>query len=213
MKYTRNYYDLKNFSLPLKIVGLTGGIASGKTVATNALIANGYTVIDADEISRSLTAHGAPLEKKIMQVFSVATAKDGTLDRAKLRSIISQDKSSKKILDELTHPVIKYEIHKQISCTKPPIILSAPLLFETALSELCDAVVCITCAKPIRISRIIARDGSNIVDATNIIASQLPDEVRASLADFCVPSDFGTEQFVEEIVELFDVIFGKKPLD
>lgn len=207
MKYKRNERELKGFRKPVNTVGLTGGIASGKTVATDALIAAGYSVIDADEVSRALTAKGTSCEKRLTEMFPQAKAPDGSLDRAALRALIGRDSGSKKKLDEYTHPLITAEITRLIKSTPPPVVLSAPLLYEAGLGALCDAVVCVTCARSTRIKRITARDGTKEEDAANIIDAQLPDEVRASLADFCVPSDGDKAEFQAEIVELFDALF------
>lgn len=209
MEFTRNKRELDEIKREIRVVGLTGGIASGKTVATKALRAAGYTVIDADEISRELTKVGTPAEKEIAEMFGLKTP-DGNLDRKALRLLISADVDAKKRLDEFTHPLITERISSTVKSLQPPIVISAPLLFETALSALCDAVVCIFCPKRIRIKRIMERDGVTSADAKRMIDMQLPDYVRASLAEFCIPSDVDINDFERETVELFDVLFKRE---
>lgn len=208
MQFTRNKREIDEIKRELRVVGLTGGIASGKTVATVALRLAGFTVIDADEISRELTAVGAPAEKRIAEAFNLKTP-SGNLDRKALRLLISTDKTAKKKLDELTHPLIIERIKSEIAKHAPPIVLSAPLLFETALSSLCDAVVCVFCPKRIRVERIIARDGMSRDEAERMIDMQLPDYVCASLSEFCIPSDGDIRDFERETIELFTALFNR----
>ncbi|MCH5163122.1 MAG: dephospho-CoA kinase [Clostridiales bacterium] len=208
MRFKRNERTISEFNRDVRVVGLTGGIASGKTVAAAALRNAGYVVIDADEISRALTAAGSDAEKSLAAMFGTVTA-GGKLDRAALRKLIAQDGEARKKLDAFTHPLIIEKIKTAVAAATPPIIISAPLLFETALSSLCDAVVCIVCPRRIRIERIMSRDGLSHGDAERMVDMQLPDSVRATLSEFCVPSDVGISDFQAEIVELFDTLFKR----
>ena len=203
MKYTRNKRELQaNKSKPVKVIGLTGGIASGKTVATSALKKTSFTVIDADEISRTSFARGTDGERTLMQIFPAA-ATNGALDRAKLRNIISRDDKERVKLNETTHPIIIAEIKRIISTAKGTVVLSAPLLFESGLSALCDCTVCVYCPRKLRISWLTARDGITAADAERIIDAQIPDTERCTMSDYIVPNGGDEGAFVEEIVELF----------
>lgn len=193
------------YVLPVRVVGLTGGIASGKTVATDALRAAGFAVVDADEVSRELTAVGTPAEKELVRMFPSAVS-DGALDRRKLRLLIASDRAARKRLNDYTHPLIIAEIKDRLVGER--LVLSAPLLFETALSALCDVTVCVVCPRRVRIRRLTARDCMTAADAERMIDAQIPDSVRAPLADFCVPSDTPESEFRAEIVALFKDIFG-----
>ncbi len=203
MKYTRNARDIRG---PASVIGLTGGIGSGKTVATDALIAAGFTVVDADEVSRAMFARGTDGERAILSAFPDAVTQDGALDRKKLRALIAADSKARKTLDDMTHPEIIAEVKRLIAAAPKPVVLSAPLLFETALSALCDCVVCIVCPRRTRIARLTARDEISVFDAQRIIDAQLPDHIRATLADYCVPSDVDRSDFEEEITELFNAL-------
>lgn len=204
----RNFRELKEFKKHVAVVGLTGGIASGKTVATEALRKAGFTVIDADEISRRITAIGSPVELEIKNAFPHVTS-DGCLNRRALRELISIDASAKKKLEAITHPPIIGEIERIVRASTPPIVICAPLLFETALSAQCDCTVCTVCARETRIARLCARDGVDRDGAIRMIDAQIPDCERASLADFCIPSDGDISEFQAETVELFRAIFAK----
>lgn len=209
MKFTRNQREIAALNRDVRIIGLTGGIASGKTVASDALRRAGYVVIDADEVSRELTARGTPCEKRLVELFPAAKSSNGSLDRKALRRLISDDDGARKKLDAYTHPLITEHIKKLLSHTPPPVVLSAPLLFETALSSLCDVVVCIVCPKYIRIRRLVERDGLSAAEAERMINMQTPDAVRATLSEFCIPSNADKSDFEEETVELFDTLFKR----
>ena len=205
MKFTRNKRELAN-AAPAKIIGLTGGIASGKTVASAALKNAGYAVIDADEVSRELFGPGTAGEKTIAAAFLQASEK-GKLNRAALRKLISTDERAKNKLNELTHPAITAEIKRRLKLTPPPVILSAPLLFESGLSALCDVTVCVYCAKDERIKRLATRDGISAADAQKMIDAQIPDYERCTIADYIVPNSDNINEFTEEITELIEEIF------
>lgn len=205
--FTRNARELSERTKPAKIAGLTGGIASGKTVASEALRAAGFFVVDADEVSRLLTAAGTPAEKELMRIFPEAVS-CGALNRRALREIISTDDGARKKLNAYTHPLIIDEIKKIITENGAPAIISAPLLFETALAALCDRIVCVTAPRDVKLKRLCARDGITPAAAAAIIDAQIPDTYRATLADYCVPSDTGMEIFTAEVVDLFTRIFA-----
>ena len=210
MNYTRNKRELKsNRKKSVRVIGLTGGIASGKTVATSALRKAGYTVIDADEVSRALFAAGTDGEKSIMRAFPQAS-EGGKLDRKLLRRIIATDGKARQMLNELTHPAIVAEIKNQISTATPPVILSAPLLFESALCSLCDVTATIYCPRSVRVQRLTARDGMTEKDANALIDAQIPDTERCTIADYIVPSDCEQKEFVSEVVELVTEIVKEK---
>ena len=209
----REINELRSLGKSIRVVGLTGGIASGKTVATNALAAAGFHVIDADEISRALFGKNTGGEKELLSLFPAAADDNGKLDRAELRRIISASDGARKKLNGATHPKIVSEIKRMLAEDKNrKTVLSAPLLFESGLSSLCDCVVCVTCPTRVKLERLQKRDGMTEHDAKRLIAAQIPDTYRATLADFCVPSDRDKEKFEAETVDLFRTLFGmKKP--
>lgn len=208
MEFKRNKDELQSIgNTAVKVIGLTGGIASGKTVAEAALKNAGYFVIDADEVSRKLFARGTYGEQTLCRLFPAA-ADNGRLDRATLRRIISLDKTERQKLNDCTHPLIIDEIKRIISATPPPVVLSAPLLFETSLAALCDVTVCVYCPTAERIKRLCSRDGITEAEAKAIINAQIPDAERCAIADCVVPSDRDRAEFEREIVELFGAILN-----
>lgn len=209
MKSRRNERELKeNRDKQINVIGLTGGIGSGKTVATECLRNSGYTVIDADEISRSMFGKGTKAERELLALFPQAES-NGTLDRALLRKIISENKTERLRLNDFTHPLIISEAERLIKAAPPSVILAAPLLFETALSRLCDVIVCVYCPRETRIARILSRDNITRENAERMIDTQIPDTERAVLSDYIVPSNVPIDDFRAEITELFNSICRK----
>lgn len=206
MLFKRNERDLAQYKgMPINVIGITGGIGSGKTVATDALRAVGFTVIDADEISRAMFARGTDGERALAKLFPQAE-KRGTLDRAALRAVISADAEQRLRLDEYTHPLITREIKERVSTAQPPVVLSAPLLFESALARLCDVTICVYCPRELRAERIMSRDDVTREAALRMIDAQIPDTERAALADFIVPSDIPQNEFSAEMIELIETL-------
>lgn len=185
------------------VIGLTGGIGSGKTVATDALEAAGYCVVDADEISRELFARGTDGERALCAAFPKAQT-NGTLDRKKLRALIAADADARKKLNGMTHPAITSEIQRRIRAACGAVVLSAPLLIESGLDVLCDTVVCIHCPQDVRIQRICARDGVILSEAERIIAAQMPDDERNKKADIVITSDMPLREYTNEILKTFN---------
>ena len=206
MQFKRNKHELQSLvDTAVNVIGLTGGIASGKTVAEAALKKAGFFVIDADEVSRKLFALDTDGEKRLCELFP-ETAANGRLDRARLRAIISRDQVARQKLNDSTHPLIIDEIKRILSTTPSPVVLSAPLLFETSLAALCDVTVCVYCPTAERIKRLCARDSVSESDAQAIIDAQIPDTERCTIADFIVPSNRDRAEFEREIIELFGAI-------
>lgn len=183
-----------------KIIGLTGGIGSGKTVATDALKENGYCVIDADEISRELFARGTDGEKMLYALFPAAV-ENGALDRRKLRELISHDEILRQKLNAVTHPIITARVREDIAAANTHVILSAPLLFESGLYALCDVTVCVTCSMPERIKRVMLRDGITEDAAQSIIAAQLTDDEREQASDVVISSDCPIDRFKRRVLK------------
>lgn len=184
-----------------KIIGITGGIGCGKTVATNALKAAGYCIVDADEISRELFMRGSDGERTLCSAFPQAQT-NGTLDRGKLRALIATDGAARKKLNGVTHPEIIHEIKHRIQNTDATtVILSAPLLFESGLDAVCDKTICIVCSLGSQTERVMRRDGIGESAARAMIAAQMPDEKRRDRSDIIVSSDMPQSEFEKLVLQ------------
>ncbi|UUO24150.1 dephospho-CoA kinase [Colwellia sp. M166] len=167
------------------IVGLTGGIGSGKTTVTDIFHQLGIDIIDADIAARIVVAPGSTALLTISNYFgSEYIDHQGQLNRAKLRSRIFTVAEDKTWLNNLLHPLIRQEILTQISLAKSRYcILVAPLLLENKLNKLVNRVLVVDVDEKTQIARTVARDPSSAEEVKRIIASQMPRAQRLSLAD------------------------------
>ena len=168
------------------IVGLTGGIGSGKSTVAEAFRQLGITTVDADRASRAVVEPGMPALKSIAEQFgSEIIQEDGSLDRAALRTIIFSDPAQKTWLESLLHPLIRQWIVEQLQkATSPYVILESPLLYETDQHQLVDTVLLVDLPVELQIERAGARDGNQSEQIKRIIAAQMPREEKLSRADW-----------------------------
>ena len=158
------------------ILGLTGGIGSGKSAISAMFEELGIQVVDADIVAREVVEPGSTGLEKITEHFcdEILTT-DGSLDRAKLRAIIFADESQKQWLNNLLHPLIRESMLAQLQqATSQYVILVAPLLFENGLDKFCDHTLLIDVPVEVQITRTTARDNISVELAKQIIASQMP---------------------------------------
>ncbi len=173
------------------VIGLTGGIGSGKTTITNYFVELGVEIIDADIIAREVVTVSSPALKAIAHHFgNDYLLADGQLNRALLRSRIFSNKADKTWLNNLLHPLIRSNIIKQTKEAKSTYcILVAPLLIENDLLELIDRVLIVDVSETTQISRTLQRDCSSEQEVKAIIASQTSRESRAKVADDIINND------------------------
>lgn len=167
------------------VIGLTGGIGSGKTTVSNQLAAYGITVVDADVVSREVVAIGSTGLAEIVRHFGQAILlDDGQLNRTKLRELIFQSEKNKQWLNALLHPLIRENILEQLkNATSPYCVLSAPLLFENNLQQYTNRNLLIDVDLETQINRTTHRDQISIEQVKAIIASQMPRKEKLALAD------------------------------
>ena len=167
------------------IIGLTGGIGSGKTAISNKFEQLGINLVDADIVAREVVAIGSDGLNQIHAHFgSDILNEDKTLNRAKLRELIFKDESQKTWLNNLLHPMIRAKIIYQLNqFSSPYVILVAPLLFENNLNELCHRTLLIDVPVEAQIQRTTSRDNVSEAQVKNIIAAQMPREDKLKLAD------------------------------
>jgi len=183
------------------VLGLTGGIASGKSVVAEMLKKHGARIIDADILAKIAIKTGSDGERQILEAFKTA-------DRKELRKIAFKSKANSDKLDSITHPIIirliKEELKKQKEdTTDSVIVLVAPLLFECNLHLICDQTWQLSATADIRIKRATERDNVSIKDAEAIMRRQMPDHRREDLADKVIHNN-GT---LEELDSLISVLF------
>ena len=186
------------------IIGLTGGIGSGKTAASDAFKSLGIDIIDADMSSRRVVERGQPALDDIQDHFgSDILDSENNLDRAKLREIIFKDPKERVWLEELLHPKIAQHIKDQLESSKSPYcVLVSPLLLETEQKSFCSSVLVVDVPEESQISRTSKRDGVSEEQVKSIIATQINREQRLKQADEIIINDGSIEELKEKILVL-----------
>ena len=166
-------------------IGLTGGIASGKTTVCDLFKELSVEIIDADVISHELSKKGGAAFEEIIEAFEdEIIGNDGELDRKKLRSIVFNDDSKKKMLEGIIHPKVLLSINEKIEASQSDyLIISVPLMIETGMNAMMDRVLLIDCNVETQIERIIQRDQTSREEAIKIIESQASIESKRELSD------------------------------
>ena len=193
------------------VVGLTGGIGSGKSAVTKIFEGLGVKVVDADVASRQPVMKGEPALKKIAEKFGAnILTSEGELDRRKLREIIFNDNSAKDWLENLLHPLIhQILIDDLTSASSNYAILVSPLLFETNQKDLCSKTIVVDTSEDRQIDRTSKRDNVEPSQVKLIIDSQIDRESRNELADIIILND-GSLQELEEKVKKFHEDFERE---
>lgn len=186
------------------IVGLTGGIGSGKTVASDRFEELGVKVVDADIASRVVVENGQPALHSIEGKFgSDVISDDGSLNRAKLREIIFKDNEAKSWLEALLHPLIAKHISDEISrATSKYAVLVSPLLFETSQFEMCNRTLLIDVSKEAQILRTAARDNVSKSQVEKIISSQMDRDQKIKKADDVIVNDGEINDLISKIDDI-----------
>lgn len=186
------------------VVGLTGGIGSGKSAATALFATLGVEVVDADLVSRQVVASGSPALARIAEHFGEQILQaDGSLDRATLRSIVFGNGDERKWLEALLHPLIREEIVQQLRhCQSAYCILSSPLLLETGQNALVDAVLLIDVSEETQIARTCKRDAATVSEVAAIMATQWPREKRRRHADHIILNEGSLDELSDRISAL-----------
>jgi dephospho-CoA kinase len=170
------------------VVGVTGGIGSGKSAVTRRLEGLGITVVDADIAARVIVEPGGPALAAIADHFGAdIIMANGGLDRAALRQRVFSDVGERHWLERLTHPLIGQEIGRQLAVSSSPYsVLSSPLLLETTQRELVDCVVVVDVPEEVQLQRAALRDTNNEDQIRRIMAAQMRREQRLELADIVI---------------------------
>lgn len=192
------------------IVGLTGGIGSGKSAAAEIFLTLGVEVIDADSLAREVVEPGQPALADIATHFGQdILSADGHLDRAALREIVFSSPEQKSWLENLLHPLIAELLQHRLSeTTSPYAVLESPLLLETDQHKMVSRVLVIDASEETQLSRAVRRDGSDAQLIRSIIASQIERSERIRRADDLVSNEDGLEQLRDRIEGLHRKYMG-----
>jgi len=187
------------------VIGLTGGVGSGKSTAADMFGELGAGIVDTDVISHELTAPGGAATAPLRDAFGAdyITAA-GALDRAKMRQLVFDDPAARKKLEGILHPVIRAEARARVEgSARPYVIVVVPLLLETgAYRDLIDRTLVVDCAEDEQVRRTARRSGLTEDAARAIMAAQLPRAERLARADDVVSNSGGVEALREQVGSL-----------
>ncbi len=188
----------------MKVVGLTGGIATGKSTVGRRLAALGLPVLDADQVSREVVAPGQPaLAELVERLGEGILDQDGRLDRAAMRDRIARDPEAKKTLEAVTHPAILGAILQRIQALAAQgetlAVVEAALMVETGSYKSYPFVVVVTCDPATQLRRLMARDGMDEVDARRLIATQMPLAEKEAAATHLIHNDGSEAELLAQV--------------
>lgn len=189
------------------VVGVTGGIGSGKTTVTNLFQQHDIAVVDADVIARHIMDKGGEALAAVIDRYGQqALLEDSTLNRAWLRERIFQHPEDKQWLNELTHPLIRQQILTQLQEAQSPyVILSAPLLVENRLTKLCDRVLVVDVSEATQLERTQQRDDVSADQVQSIMNAQASREQRLQAADNIINNEADEAQLVAQVEKLHEL--------
>ncbi|NGX15237.1 dephospho-CoA kinase [Wenzhouxiangella sp. XN24] len=189
-------------------IGLTGGIASGKSTVARLFGAHGVPVIDLDQVAREVVAPGEPGLAEIVAAFGTEVlAADGTLDRARLRARVFHDPPARKRLEAMLHPrIFAAAVAHAEAAGGPYQVIVAPLLVEFGLADWPDRVLVVDCPAETQLERLLARDGGDETLARAILASQATREQRLAAADDVIVND-GPPERLAAAVDTLDALY------
>lgn len=194
----------------MRVIGLTGGIASGKSLVSRFLKELGAIIIDADRIARDVVKTGSPAWRQIVQEFGDTVCEpDGSLNRKELGRIVFSDAGKLDRLNRITHPYIISEIRRLLNIYREKfpaaiIVLDAPLLLETGLEGIVDEVWVVYVDYQTQLERLMKRDGFNTEEAVRRISSQLPLDEKIKLADHVIDNRGDPEETFLQVRRLWN---------
>ena len=177
------------------IIGLTGGIGSGKSAASNFFQNEGVTVIDADQLAREVINPNSQGFQSVVDYFgSRIIGEDGSIDRAQLREEIFDDQDKKKALESITHPLVRDLMSERIaSFASPYLIIMVPLIFETNSMSAYNRILVIDCDATLQMKRASLRDNNSSEQIQKILDSQCSRSERLSIANDVIPNNDSLE--------------------
>ena len=189
------------------VLGITGGIATGKTAVSNILQEMGFDIIDMDIISRKVIELPEVI-KMLTKEFGTDILTNGSIDRKKLRNAVFDSSEKVKKLNSIMHPAIikisKEKIEHFKSMKKKLIVVVIPLLFEVNLEYLVDKILLVAASREKQTERIIKRDNTNKTDAENIINSQMPLDEKRKKSDFIIENNGSLSELREKVLEFLN---------
>ena len=195
--------------MAIRVIGITGGIASGKSTASNMVREMGYTVIDADYASRVVVEPGQKAYGEIIGQFGESILhEDGTLNREKLGAIIFTDEEKRKQLNRIVHPAVRAYMNEEREAAfergEKIVFLDIPLLFESKLTHMVDKTVLIYVDQDVQLHRLMARNNLTEEQAKARINSQMPLSEKKALADEVIDNNMDIDRTRSQLVSVLN---------
>lgn len=186
----------------MKVYGITGSIACGKSTVTHYLLEHGYVVVDADRLSKEALTIDQESIFKVEQLFGCV--EQGIVDRKALGRIVFHDKKAKKQLEDIIHPYVIQKMKKAIADNqdKDLIFLDIPLLYESHLEYLCDKIIVVYLNEKTQIERLMKRDHIDEEYARTIIKNQMSTEIKKEKADIVLDNNHQLEDLYKQIEKM-----------
>jgi len=199
----------------MRVIGLTGGIASGKSTAARTLGELGARIVDADQMARDIVAPGQPALAEIVRTFGREVLQpDGALDRKRLGAIIFADAEKRRLLNAITHPRIAMETQARLAKLReenlPVAIYEAALLVENGVHKALDGLIVVACDEATQLARLIGRDGYSEEDARARIAAQAPIADKVAAATWLVDTSGPLADTKKQLARVWEEILSKK---
>lgn len=189
---------------PALVIGITGGIGSGKTTVANLFSSLGVPVIDADELARQVVTPGQPAYEEIVQFFGpTVVSESGELDRRQLRERVFSNPENRAHIENIIHPRVYAQMNRQLDRLDVPYaIVVVPLLIETGGRDLVNRVLVVDSPEKLQIARTTRRDGTTSAAVEKILSAQMDRSSRLSAADDVIENDASEEALEEAVREL-----------
>ena len=204
-RVTAGPFSFSDYSLSMRVIGLTGGIGCGKSLAAQYFAELGALVIDADQLARSAIERGSDGFDEVVALFGDSILKDGNIDRRALGELIFKDAKAKTQLESIIHPFVRREFEGAVASLKGDQVLvyEIPLLVETKAHERFDVVITVESEMENRIARLRGR-GMHISEIQGRIAAQATREQRIEVADFLIENDGSEDELLRQVENIWD---------
>jgi dephospho-CoA kinase len=195
----------------MRVIGLTGGIGCGKSLAAQYFAELGALVVDADQLARAAIERGSDGFDEVVTMFGDGILKDGNIDRRALGDLIFKDPEAKKQLENIVHPFVRREFEEVVASLKGDQVLvyEIPLLVETKAHEKFDVVITVESEMENRITRLRGR-GMHISEIEGRIAAQATREQRIEVADFLIENDGSEDELLRQVENIWDSLHDNK---
>jgi dephospho-CoA kinase len=210
-RVTAGPFSFSDYSLSMRVIGLTGGIGCGKSLAAQYFAELGALVIDADQLARAAIERGSDGFDEVVALFGDSILKDGNIDRRALGELIFKDAKAKAQLENIIHPFVRQEFEGAVASLKGDQVLvyEIPLLVETKAHERFDVVITVESEMENRIARLRGR-GMHISEIEGRIAAQATREQRIEVADFLIENDGSEDELLRQVENIWDSLHDNK---